>query len=502
MKLYSRNTAMAMAWMAIPCIAAAQQINQKKVDSLVAVISKQPDNIAAIDEFNTSLGRDTTIRLSHYKTWMKKYPKSAGIYYGIGTLYTHQESPAARPYLLKAVSINPKLSAAYAELAIDAERWGEFDQSAEFQRKAYETSPDSPDYLFSYMYNFETKDPAKYEALLKELRTKFPESDRGAQALYWKALRTVNRDQKLAIYEDMRQHYPIGKSSWGTYGMNDYFDALLADDPGKAAVLAGELAATPGIEASTKEEFIKNKLMAEQLMKVDELLKAGNTEAATTLLKDVKAKRWGVTISIVALAKARVAAAVSPQQGYDTLMKYYLKEPARAMKEPLYSYGRQAGKTNEAIENDIKSRLLNSSKPAIFSFDAYMEPGKKTMQSYKGKVVLLTFWFPGCGPCRGEFPHFEEVLKHFDRNNVNYVGVNIMAEQDEYVIPFVKSSKYTFTPLKDKEANRTNLPVRGAPSNFLIDQEGRIIFSGFMIQTPEAQLMLQDMINLLLDKKA
>ncbi|MBO9732826.1 MAG: redoxin domain-containing protein [Chitinophaga sp.] len=500
MKLYSRNTAIAMTLLAIPCITAAQQVNQKKVDSLVAVINRQPDNIAAIDEFNQSLYRDTTLRLHHYKTWMKKYPRSAGIYYGIGTLYTNQESPAARPYLLKAVALNPKLSAAYAELSIDAERWGEFDQASEFQRKAYEASPDNPDYLFSYMYHFETKDPVKYAALLKELRTKFPESDRGAQALYWKALRTIDFKEKVAIYEDMKQHYPINKSNWGTSGMSDYFDALLGDNPGKAAALAGELAATPGIEASTKDEFTKSKLMAEQLIKADELLKAGNTAAAITLLGSLKAKRWGPTIGIVALAKARAAAAVSPQQGYDTLMKYYLKEPARVMKEPLYSYGRQAGKTNEAIEKDIKSRLLNTSKPAIFSFDAYMEPGKKTMKDYSGKVVLLTFWFPGCGPCRGEFPHFEEVLKHFNRDNVNYIGVNILAEQDEYVIPFLKSSKYTFTPLRDKETARTNLPVRGAPSNFLIDQEGRIIFSNFMIQTPEAQLMLQDMINLLLDK--
>ncbi len=502
MKLYSRNTAMAMAFMAIPGIAAAQKTDQKKVDSLVAVISNNPENIAAIDAFNRSTGRDTTLRANQFKIWLSKYPESAGINYGIGTFYTHQESPAARPYLLKAVSINPKLAEAYAELAIDAERWGEFDKASEFKGKAYEANPESPDYLFQYMYGFESKDPAKWAAMLKELRTKFPQSDRGAQAMYWKALRTSDRKEKVAIYEDMYQHYPINKSSWSTYGMSDYLDVLLAENPAKAAALAGELAATPGIENSTKEDFASNKVLAEQLMRADNLLKAGKHAEAIAVLNKVKAKRWGPTIGIVALAKAKAAAAVSPQQAYDTLMKYYLKEPARAMKEPLYKYGRQMGKSDDAILNDIKGRLQTTSKPAIFSFDAYLESGKKTMQDYKGKVVLLTFWFPGCGPCRGEFPHFEEVLKHFDRTQVNYVGVNIMADQDEYVIPFVKSSKYTFTPLKDKEADRTNLPVRGAPSNFLIDQDGKIIFSGFMIQTPEAQLMLQDMINLLLDKKA
>lgn len=40
------------------------------------------------------------------------------------------------------------------------------------------------------------------------------------------------------------------------------------------------------------------------------------------------------------------------------------------------------------------------------------------------------------------------------------------------------------------------------PSNYVIDRDGRIIFSGFMIQNPKAQRMLELMLSSLLAKKA
>jgi peroxiredoxin len=111
-------------------------------------------------------------------------------------------------------------------------------------------------------------------------------------------------------------------------------------------------------------------------------------------------------------------------------------------------------------------------------------------------VVLLTFWFPGCGPCRGEFPHFQEALSKFKGQDIAYIGINVVPDQDPYVLPFMQSSGYSFTPLRDKDRMAEKAyNVRGEPSNFLIDRDGRIIFSGFMIQNPKAQRMLELMIG-------
>ncbi|WP_262502372.1 TlpA family protein disulfide reductase [Pedobacter steynii] len=116
-----------------------------------------------------------------------------------------------------------------------------------------------------------------------------------------------------------------------------------------------------------------------------------------------------------------------------------------------------------------------------FTLKRYLTPGNTSITDYKGKVVLLTYWFPGCGPCRGEFPHFENVVRKFKGQALSYVGINIVSSQNDYVIPFMKSSGYSFTPLEDvKGRDKGNMDNRGAaPVNFLLDREGRVIFSDF-----------------------
>jgi len=112
----------------------------------------------------------------------------------------------------------------------------------------------------------------------------------------------------------------------------------------------------------------------------------------------------------------------------------------------------------------------------------YTSDKKAALADYKGKVVLLTFWFPGCGPCRAEFPHFENVLKRFQGKNIVYLAVNVDPIQDDYVLPFLQGTGYSFVPLRGTaEWAAQTYKVSGQPTNFLIDGHGRIVFSNFQI---------------------
>ncbi len=48
---------------------------------------------------------------------------------------------------------------------------------------------------------------------------------------------------------------------------------------------------------------------------------------------------------------------------------------------------------------------------------AYNENGEKlekfTLSDYKGKVVVLNFWYTTCDPCKAELPHFDKVQKDY-----------------------------------------------------------------------------------------
>ena len=186
---------------------------------------------------------------------------------------------------------------------------------------------------------------------------------------------------------------------------------------------------------------------------------------------------------------------------YGQLMKVFAKDPSPALQSALYGYGVKLGKDQAAVKADIYQSLLIKAKPATpFSLKKYIGEGNASLSDYKGKVLLLTYWFPGCGPCRAEMPFFENVVKQYQNNQLAYVGINIVAEQDEYVVPFHNSSGFSFTPLADsKGRDKGNLENYGAaPTNFLIDKTGRIVFSDFMIGA-ENESHLKMMIDLLLE---
>ena len=206
------NHLITAALLSLPSMANAQL--KQKGDSLIGVINKHPENIAAHDAYIQAMWKDSAAVVKQYQLWTKKFPKEAGIAYGYGKFYTNMESPAARPFLLKAVALNPKLADAWQELSIDAERWGEFDKARDFMGKAAAAEPDNADYLFYYANSLEKDDPEKYREMCNELIKKFPESQRGAQALYWMAFRAPDMQKKKALYEQMRRDFPVSKFSW------------------------------------------------------------------------------------------------------------------------------------------------------------------------------------------------------------------------------------------------------------------------------------------------
>jgi peroxiredoxin len=98
---------------------------------------------------------------------------------------------------------------------------------------------------------------------------------------------------------------------------------------------------------------------------------------------------------------------------------------------------------------------------------------KHKLSNYKGKDVLIVLWATWCPPCRMEIPHLIEL-----RNTVSKDDLAILAisnERPDVVKKFVAQAKMNYTILLDPGV----LPgpysaVRGIPSSFFIDPEGKI----------------------------
>lgn len=464
-------------------------------------VEANPDSLSKHTAYIGAMGLDNPALVTQYDVWMKRFPKSAVVPYGLGKAYVDVESPKAKPYLLKTVEIDPKFTEAWGGLWIDAERWGDFKLSRDYLAKAVASNPANADYSFYYASSFNNYDQDKWRDMSLAVAKKFPESERGAQALYWLGERSTSTADKLKYFELLRNSYSPAKFSWSSSGMSSYYNLLLSVDPTKALALARDMEKNSK-DAKTWTNYIDLAQNVADAQKLSGEKKYGDAIAA---LNKVKLPRYlSFNKNLLLLIADNTDKMGNTKGAYDNLMASFVNAPTPKFMKALMAYGSKLGKSEADVKADIYKAMDANAKDATpFNLKNYFTQTNTSLADYKGSVVLLTYWFPGCGPCRGEFPHFENVVKQYKGKSFKYVGINIASDQNDYVLPFMKSSGYSFTPLEDVTGRvKGNLDNKNAaPVNFMLDQNGRILFANFRIdQENEDDLKL--MIDMLLNHRA
>jgi peroxiredoxin len=94
------------------------------------------------------------------------------------------------------------------------------------------------------------------------------------------------------------------------------------------------------------------------------------------------------------------------------------------------------------------------------------------LASYRGKIVLLNFWWSECAPCIRETPALEDL--HHDRPDLAIVGVSIDTDPDSYQ-RFLKRYHVDITTVRDPEQTAAKLyHTDGWPETYIIDRQGVI----------------------------
>jgi thiol-disulfide isomerase/thioredoxin len=155
-------------------------------------------------------------------------------------------------------------------------------------------------------------------------------------------------------------------------------------------------------------------------------------------------------------------------------------------------------------EKTLKSRI---NKPAI-PFALKDLSGKTvSLESLKGKVVVVDFWATWCGPCKMSFPTLQKVYDHYSKNP----AVKILAldtwervagkEREDLVKKFIADNKYTYTVLFD-EGFVEKYGVDGIPTKFVIDKKGNLAFKAVGFEGADAMYQeLTGQIDILLAEK-
>ena len=471
-------------------IFASQDLGRSEISAELDEAARSAAMKAAADESFEEL-------LALYQEWSQDSSDVAAYKWAIGQLYMYRDYDKVRQYTNEAIALDPGLSDGYSTLALIADVSGDKERELELLKKAVETAPDSPDKAFYYASRLNQSNPPLGRKKSLEVAERFPESERGAQALYWLAYRTEDREEQISLYERLRTAYPPEDFDWSASGMTLLADLHSESQPEEALAIAEQMVAATADEPDGWSAGIwkDRRTFQKNVMKGDEMIAGGQYQQAVELLQDTTIPRF-TNANVFHETRARaLEGAGQTVEAYEYLLRLAAKEPTDRVWAATLVYADKLGKDERTIRAEIRDVLEEGAEEIKdYSFERYDNGEWVALSDFRGKVVLLNFWYPFCGPCRGENPELQKVLEKYGPEGFEILALNVHPEEDEFVLPYATGNGFDFIQLRsDMEFAQAEFQARGMPTNFLLDVEGRKVLrlppiSGTKVRTLELQI--------------
>jgi thiol-disulfide isomerase/thioredoxin/Tfp pilus assembly protein PilF len=446
-------------------------------------IEQDPDFFAAHEQYSLvcTAGRNyrnQTLRKQfelRYLRAAKEHPDKAVYRYFLGVFHQYDDPDLAERYFEEAVKVDSKFAPAWQALSFTAAGQGKLAGSREYGRKAAAAWPDSARYAMLYVSSLQSGEFAPFRQAAVEYAKKFPSQ---APPMLGLVARTAPTAQDArSIYELMRRSYP----SAGAHDLEPLFHIYLREDSAKALELARELAGPLGKSLAA---------YAQAVGEANALIAGGRPSAALAALSAVQLPP-GTSRDMLELTRAQARdAAGDTALAYQELLSRFAAEPGDETRTALLGLAGKLGKDAARVNAEVFALRSRTARPAV--------PLPAVLASQKGKVFLLNFWYPMCGPCRGEFQFLQSVLEKYQDRGFAIVAVNAHPSEDPWVKPLMQGWRLGFLPVGGSEELLKAHNVTAFPSNFLYGADGRIYYAPAAVSSTGARRELELQVETLL----
>lgn len=120
------------------------------------------------------------------------------------------------------------------------------------------------------------------------------------------------------------------------------------------------------------------------------------------------------------------------------------------------------------------------------------------LSKLKGRVVVLNFWFTGCGPCIEEIPGFNKLVEFYASKNVTFISLTY--DSTAMVRKFLKQHPWKFNIVANNdEVQRNKFKLFSVwPYTVIISKEGKIAYMQFGSKGTETFAYFNEIIHNLL----
>ena len=126
--------------------------------------------------------------------------------------------------------------------------------------------------------------------------------------------------------------------------------------------------------------------------------------------------------------------------------------------------------------SDIKNIVINKELKTYNNLTFLdSKNNEMTLDSFKGKLVVMNFWATWCAPCKEEMPSLDTLKKNSNFKNLEVLPINVGRENFEKLQQFYDelNIKNLMIYFDNPNTLAKKLSLRGIPTTIIINKEGK-----------------------------